>query len=84
MNILVLLLSLGLFTGFVVAIVFERYVVAFILVGFIVLLRFCSFTRKVQNDVTIVPPQKITILGYQEKTVSVDQIHIFEEKKDVY
>tara|TARA_B110001452_G_C15224106_1_gene424307 strand:+ start:624 stop:938 length:315 start_codon:yes stop_codon:yes gene_type:complete len=78
MTIFIIVLSVILFIGLVIAILFEQYVVSLVLLVLTFLLAIKVATRK-ETNITLVPASKIKILGYPLKEISSTQIQCEEE-----
>lgn len=89
MNIFIVILSVFLFIGLVVAILFKQYVVSLVLIGLTLLLGIKVAVNarnepmRKEPNITLVPANKIKILGYplRSSTEVVGETKDISEKK---
>ena len=74
MVVLTVILSIMLFTGLLIAILFEQYTVALVLLGItLILATFIAVKMRVEKK-EVLPVHKITILGYPLKEISSTEV----------
>jgi len=89
MNIFIVILSVFLFIGLVVAIFFKQYVVSLVLIGLTLLLGIKVAVNarnepmRKEPNITLVPANKIKILGYPLKEISSTEVQWKGETKDI-
>tara|TARA_B110000977_G_C10950181_1_gene444328 strand:+ start:189 stop:509 length:321 start_codon:yes stop_codon:yes gene_type:complete len=82
MNIFIVILSVVLFIGLVVAILFEQYVVSLVLLGLTLLLGIkVAVNARNEPNITLVPVNKIKILGYPLQEMSSTEVQWGGETK---
>jgi len=75
MNIFIVILSVILFIGLVIAILFEQYVVSLALLGLTLLLGIkVAMNARKEPNITLVPAKQIKILGYPLKEISSTEV----------
>jgi len=81
MVVLAVILSIMLFTGLLIAILFEQYTVALVLLGItLILATFIAVKMRVEKK-EILPVHKIKILGYPLKEISSTEVQWGGETK---
>ena len=81
MVVLTVILSIMLFTGLLIAILFEQYTVALVLLGItLILATFIAVKMRVEKK-EILPVHKIKILGYPLKEISSTEVQWGGETK---
>ena len=84
MVVLAVILSIMLFTGLLIAILFEQYTVALVLLGItLILATFIAVKMRVEKK-EILPVHKIKILGYPLKEISSTEVQWEGETKGKY
>ena len=82
MNIFIVILSVFLFIGLVVAILLEQSVVSLVLLGLILLLGIkVAVNTRNEPNITLVPVNNIKILGYPLKEISSTEVQWKGETK---